>query len=161
MIEPLEPVEAILRVVIAAVLGGLIGFDRERRNKAAGIRTHMLVAMGAALFMASAYLIADDLGDQDAGAVALRVDPTRMAQGIVTGVGFIGAGQIFQSHGNVQGLTSAAGIWVTAAIGLLVGLGYYAVPIASTVLVVLVIGVLGALEARVMDDEDDAEESEK
>ena len=128
------------------MLGGVIGFDRERRNKAAGIRTHMLVALGAAAFMLVAYFLIADLGGEEASLGGLRLDPIAVVQGIVAGVGFIGAGQIFQQRGTVQGLTSAAGIWATAAIGTLVATGHYIVPVAATLLVFVIIAVLGSLD---------------
>jgi putative Mg2+ transporter-C (MgtC) family protein len=148
--EPLSELEATLRLSLAALLGGLIGFDRERSSKAAGIRTHMLVSMGAALFMVTAELIAQDYDS---------IDPTRVAQGIVAGVGFIGAGQIFQDRDRVHGLTSAAGIWVTAAIGSLVGIGYYAVPLVATVAVFAILAVLGRVEEQLMPEDDRAAEA--
>lgn len=144
-------IHAILRVLVAAVLGAVVGFDRQRKDKDAGIRTHMLVAMGAALFVSSAALLTHDSGDAS-GEPALRIDPTRVIQGVVTGVGFIGAGQIFQGRGSVHGLTSAAGMWVTASIGVLAGLGYVALPVVATAVVFLVMAWLDPLTARIGGD---------
>ena len=146
MLDTLTEFEATGRFILAALLGAVIGFDRERLNKAAGIRTHMLVAMGAALFIVGTQLYIQDLSKEVVDPSPLRLDPIAVVAGIVTGVGFIGAGQIFQDHGSVQGLTSAAGIWSTAGIGMIVGMGYYVVPVIATVLVVLVIAVLGRLD---------------
>ncbi|HEV6965592.1 MgtC/SapB family protein, partial [Roseateles sp.] len=102
------------RLLLAALLGGLLGYERERQGKAAGLRTHMLVAMGAALFV---------LVPQLDGMVS--ADLSRVIQGIVTGLGFLGAGAIVKhkSEEHVEGLTTAAGIWMTAAIGVACGLG--------------------------------------
>lgn len=146
MEESLTEVEATLRLLLAALLGGLIGFDRERLHKAAGIRTHMLVSMGAALFLVATQLFVQDLANLTGDPSPLRLDPVAVIAGIVTGVGFIGGGQIFQDRSGVQGLTSAAGIWATAAIGMLVGTGHYIVPGVATVLVILIIAVLGQVD---------------
>lgn len=162
MEESLTELEALLRLTVAAVLSGLIGFDREVRSKAAGIRTHMLVGLGAALFMISGLLLVEMFEGEDASTSVVRVEATRVAAGIITGIGFLGAGQIFRHGTSVQGLTSAAGIWVTAAIGLLVGLGYYVLPIAATALAILIISVLGYVEHRIgRDDSEEVLESDR
>ncbi|MBO4315209.1 MAG: MgtC/SapB family protein [Prevotella sp.] len=123
----------ILRICIAAVLGGIIGLEREYRSKEAGFRTHFLVALGAALFMViSAYGFDGALITPEH-----RLDVSRIAAQVVTGIGFIGAGTIiFQKH-VVKGLTTAAGLWVTAAIGLTCGGGMYMLALSSTVLVLI------------------------
>lgn len=136
--------EFIIRIVVAALLGGLIGLDREYRAKEAGFRTHFLVALGSALFMIiSAHGFQDVsqlIADPDSG---VRLDVSRIAAQIVTGIGFIGAGTIiFQQKGNaVRGLTTAAGLWVTAAIGMACGGGMYLLASVATLL------VLAGLEA--------------
>lgn len=157
MPDPSE-LEAILRVAVAAVLGAVIGFDRQRKDKDAGIRTHMLVAMGASLFVSGATLLTADHGGPGVEP-ALRVDPTRVIQGVVTGVGFIGAGQIFQSRNSVHGLTSAAGMWVTASIGVLVGLGHFVLPAVATLIVFLVMAWLDPLTSRIGGNEGDPEDA--
>ena len=125
--------ELILRVVLSAILGGLIGLEREYRSKEAGFRTHYLVALGASLFMiVSAYGFADvQMTD------AHRWDVSRIAAQVVSGIGFIGAGTIiFRKQENVvSGLTTASGLWVVAAIGLACGGGMYTLAIVSTILV--------------------------
>ncbi|MBQ2214851.1 MAG: MgtC/SapB family protein [Prevotella sp.] len=123
----------ILRITIAAVLGGINGLEREYRSKEAGFRTHFLVALGSALFMViSAYGFEGALISTEH-----RLDVSRIAAQVVTGIGFIGAGTIiFQKH-VVKGLTTAAGLWVTAAIGLTCGGGMYLLAISSTVLVLI------------------------
>ncbi len=125
--------EFILRIFVAAILGGLIGLEREYRSKEAGFRTHFLVALGSALFMlVSAY----GFGDVEMSE-AHRWDVSRIASQVVSGIGFIGAGTIIfrKSENMVSGLTTAAGVWVVAAIGLACGGGMYRLAIASTVLV--------------------------
>lgn len=114
-----------LRLVIAGLLGGLIGYEREHQGKAAGVRTHMLVSLGAALFV----LVPELSGVSDA-------DLTRVLQGLIAGIGFLGAGTIFLGEGKhrVKGLTTAAGIWMTCAIGATAGAGREATAILSAVL---------------------------
>ncbi len=120
----------LLRLLLAAALGGVLGYEREQQGKAAGLRTHMLVSMGAALFV---------LVPAQAGmAVA---DLSRVIQGIVTGIGFLGAGAIIKHRGDddVQGLTTAAGVWMTAAIGVACGLGRESTAVLGTLLALIVL----------------------
>lgn len=127
--------EFTLRIFVAAILGGLIGLEREYRSKEAGFRTHFLVALGSALFMiVSAYGFSDVPMSE-----AHRWDVSRIAAQVVSGIGFIGAGTIIfhKSENIVRGLTTAAGVWVTAAIGLACGGGMYILATASTLLVLL------------------------
>ena len=130
----------LLRLLLAAALGGALGYEREHQGKAAGIRTHMLVAMGAALFV---------LVPQQAG-MAIP-DLSRVMQGVVAGIGFLGAGAIIKnrSEEDVQGLTTAAGVWLTAAIGIACGLGRETTALLWTLLALLVLGgVPRLLDAR-------------
>lgn len=123
----------ILRIAVAALLGGAIGLEREYRDKAAGFRTHFLVALGSALFMIiSAYGFADALVTTEH-----RLDVSRIAAQVVSGIGFIGAGTIIFQKNAVRGLTTAASIWVTAAIGLGCGAGMFALSVSATLLVLL------------------------
>lgn len=125
--------EFILRVFIAAILGAIIGFEREYRAKEAGVRTHFLVAMGSALFMILSQYGFGDMLD----APSISLDPSRIASQVVTGIGFIGAGTIiFQKH-MIKGLTTAAGLWVTSAIGLACGAGMYLLATTATLLVLI------------------------
>ena len=141
-----------LRLVIAALLTGLIGWERERRRKPAGLRTHMLVGVGAAAF----YIIAIEIILQGRGDLKdVSFDPTRIVQGIIGGIGFLGAGAILQSGGNVRGLTTAAGIWVAGGIGLACGAGYYLVALEVAVLCFLIIMGVGWLQHRYMDSGED------
>ena len=113
--------EIAARLGAAAALGAVVGWDRERKGRAAGLRTHMLVALGAAAFIVGAMEIIEEM----AHATKVEFDPMRVVQGIAGGVGFLGAGAIIHSGGKVQGLTTAAGLWVCAAIGLAAGSGVY------------------------------------
>ncbi|GEQ17548.1 MULTISPECIES: MgtC/SapB family protein [Clostridium] len=123
----------LLRLFIAAVCGMAIGYERKNRMKEAGIRTHFIVAIGAALIMIiSKYGFQDQIGWPN-----MSLDPSRIAAQVVTGVGFLGAGVIFMQKQTIVGLTTAAGVWVTAAIGLSIGSGLYFVGIAATVITIL------------------------
>ncbi len=124
--------ELIVRLVVAGLLGGLIGAEREYRAKVAGTRTHLLVAIGAALMM-----IVSRYGFEGQG------DPSRVAAQIVSGIGFIGAGAIMVNKHAVHGLTTAAGIWVAAGIGMAIAAGLYAVGVATTVLSLIGLEVFG------------------
>ncbi len=127
--------DIVLRVAGAALLGGLVGFDREARNKPAGIRTHAMVAAGAALFVGVSVLVSADL--EVGGSQSARIDASRVTAGVVTGVGFLGAGSIIRREGSVSGLTTAAGIWTVAAVGVAVAYGYWWVGVAGTGIVLL------------------------
>ena len=131
--------EFVLRLFVAAMLGGVIGLEREYRAKEAGFRTHFLVALGSGLFMILSQFGFDNvLSNYE----QVSLDPSRIASQVVTGIGFIGAGTIiFQKH-VVRGLTTAAGLWVTSAIGMTAGAGMYVLSIATTVLVLLCLEAL-------------------
>lgn len=137
--------EFIFRLVFAAILGGTIGLERNYRAKDAGFRTHFLVALGSALFMlVSQYGF--DLSLEKLSKISW--DPSRIASQVVTGIGFIGAGTIiFQKH-VIRGLTTAAGLWVTSAIGLTCGAGMYLIATAATLLVLLCLEALNFLLSR-------------
>ena len=136
----------ILRIFIAAILGGIIGLEREYRAKEAGFRTHFLVGLGSALFMIMSQWGYDDVLRHLGGSAS--VDPSRIASQVVTGIGFIGAGTIiFQKH-MVRGLTTAAGLWVKAAIGLTCGSGMYLLATTATVLVLLCLEAMNYLLHR-------------
>ena len=122
-----------IRLSLAAVLGGVLGYEREQEGKAAGLRTHMLVALGAALFV----LIPQPAGVSDA-------DLTRVLQGLVAGIGFLGAGTIIKGQGEeeVKGLTTAAGIWLTAAVGTAAGMGREATAVLSTGLAFAILSIV-------------------
>jgi putative Mg2+ transporter-C (MgtC) family protein len=131
----------ITNLVIALVLGGAIGWLREMEGKTAGLRTHILVCVGSALFMMLS------------GEMLLKsglADPGRIAAGVVTGIGFIGAGCIVQARGAVRGITTAASIWVTAAIGVASGTGFYVGAVAATIIALLTIYFLRIVEKRII-----------
>jgi putative Mg2+ transporter-C (MgtC) family protein len=131
----LSSFEVLFRVGLAAVLGGAIGLERELREREAGLRTHLLVSVGAALFtMVSAYAWTDWSFSNREGLV---FDPTRIAAQVVTGIGFLGAGAIIRQGLSVRGLTTAATLWVVAAIGMATGVGYYEAALVTTALVLL------------------------
>lgn len=139
--------EIAIRLLLAAALGGVIGFDRERHTWAAGLRTHMLVCLGAALAMiVSAFAFSDVL--QHWPKVVL--DPSRIAAQVISGIGFLGAGTIMFMHREniIRGLTTAAGLWTVAAIGLAVGGGMYTAAIIATAVAWVILAVLKPLERR-------------
>lgn len=129
----------LVRLLLAALLGGVLGYEREQKGKAAGVRTHMLVAMGAALFV-----LVPQQGGMQLG------DMSRVIQGVIAGIGFLGAGAIIKNHSeeNVQGLTTAAGVWMTAAIGIACGLGRESTAVLGTLLVLVVLAVVPRLVDR-------------
>ncbi len=140
--------EALLRLALAAALGGAVGVERELREREAGLRTHLLVALGSALFtIVSAYGFHAFLSS---GASVVRADPTRIAAQIVTGIGFLGAGAIIRQGFSVRGLTTAATLWVVAAIGLAVGAGYYSGALITTAVVLFSLYPLRIVAYRVI-----------
>ena len=137
-----------IRLLIAAGLGGLVGIERELRDQPAGFRTHILVSVGACLFtLISAFGFQDFLGKPLTPATA--VDVTRVASQIVVGIGFIGGGTILRHGTSVHGLTTAASLWVTAAIGTAVGLGFMAGAVTATVISVASLALLRPFTKRV------------
>jgi len=129
--------ESLARLALAAALGAAVGIERELREREAGVRTHLLVALGACLFtIAGAYGFSDFDG---------RVDPTRIAAQIVTGIGFLGAGAIIREGISVRGLTTAGSLWVVAAIGIAAGAGYYWPAVLTTALTIFALWPLRAL----------------
>lgn len=124
-----------LRLGLAVIIGGIIGLDRAYRGRSAGFRTHILVCMASSLLMLLMeyqwQLVPDQYQDY------VRVDPTRMAQGIMTGIGFLGAGVIIQDRLVIRGLTTAASIWITSAIGIIIGAGLYIAAVLAAVLTIL------------------------
>ncbi|TAN02940.1 MAG: MgtC/SapB family protein [Rhodanobacteraceae bacterium] len=139
--------EIAVRLLLAAALGGVIGFDRERHTWAAGLRTHMLVCLGAALAMiVSAFAFSDALHNWP----SVVLDPSRIAAQVISGIGFLGAGTIMfmQRENVVRGLTTAAGLWTVAAIGLAIGGGMYAAAVIATAVAWVILAVLKPLERR-------------
>jgi putative Mg2+ transporter-C (MgtC) family protein len=130
----------LIRLIAATFLGAIVGLQRERAGKPAGLRTHMLVSLGTAMLVLACYGIGMGLDGL-----------SRVIQGIVTGIGFVGAGSILKlsEEREIKGLTTAAGLWLTAAIGVAVGLGALGLAVIGTVLTLIVLGVMEAVEARI------------
>ncbi|MBI2021188.1 MgtC/SapB family protein [Candidatus Giovannonibacteria bacterium] len=130
----------IFNITLAAILGMVIGYEREHRRKPAGLRTYTLVALGASLFtiLSSASLV----NDLDVSSF----DPSRIASQVVVGIGFIGGGLIFLKNNRLEGLTTAAGLWVTAAIGMATGFGFRYIAIYATILVLIVLWAMRRIE---------------
>ena len=139
--------QLVLRMLLAAFLGGLLGLEREVRGKSAGIRTHMLVALGSAMFV----LVPLQMGMNEEGL-------SRVIQGLLAGVGFLCAGSILKSEGDDQiyGLTTAAGLWMTAAIGVAAGIGREATAVLSTLLTLGILALIGPLRRLRKQDDGDA-----
>lgn len=152
----------ILTIFVAAMLGGAIGLEREYRSKEAGFRTHFLVGLGSALFMVLSMHGFDGFEGQPG--VIIQRDPARMAAQVVSGIGFIGAGTIIFQKNVVKGLTTAAGLWVTSAIGMTAGVGMYGVAVSATVMVLVCLEGMNFLHHRVFKHwhpEYDADEREQ
>ena len=128
------------RILAATLCGFIIGSEREIKHKVAGIRTHIIVCVGACLFASISFVMKD---------AQTTFDPTRIIAQIVTGVGFLGAGLIFKNEDKVSGVTSAAFIWLTAAIGVIVGIGYILTPIVFTVGLLIVLLILQRVEDKI------------
>ncbi len=144
--------EVAIRLLITAVLCGVIGFERETRDQSAGFRTHILLGLGAALFtLVSAYgFTAFTEAALQSGGRGIQFDPTRIAAQIVTGIGFLGAGAIIRQGMDVRGLTTAASLWAAAAIGMAVGAGYYFGAAATTIIVIVALYVLREVRNRLL-----------
>jgi putative Mg2+ transporter-C (MgtC) family protein len=134
--------EVAIRLTAAAVMGGIIGWDRERADKPAGIRTHMLVALGSCSFT----LLGFEVGAHLSPRTGDGFDPTRVLQGVIGGIGFLGAGAIIQNRGHVSGITTAASVWVAGALGAAAGVGAYVLALATTLLSLAVLMSVGTLE---------------
>lgn len=130
----------VVRLVLAVVLSGLVGLEREVKGRAAGFRTHILVCVGSTLVMLTGVYLA---------AVDPSVDSTRLGAQVISGIGFLGAGTIIQFRDSVRGLTTAASLWAAAGIGLAVGAGFYAGAVAATLIVLVVLFALSDFERRV------------
>jgi putative Mg2+ transporter-C (MgtC) family protein len=142
---PAEYLTMVMHLIVATVAGALIGYERSYQGRPAGFRTHALVCIASALLM----LLAVHQGEWfEATSEIVRVDPTRMAQGIMTGIGFLGAGVIVKEGASVRGLTTAASIWITAAIGILAGVGLYFPVVIATALTLGTLAGFRWIEAR-------------
>ncbi len=146
MIEPVSFWEMLLRIALAMVMGLCIGWNREKQNKAAGLRTMTLVSMGAAGMVVAAVEVA--------AATQNAHDPLRVVSGVIGGIGFLGAGSIIQSAGKVHGLTTAASIWASAGLGIACGLGLYELAVVMFAMLGVVLVVLSALKGEVLPEKD-------
>ncbi len=134
----LKSIEYICRILIAGICGIMVGIERKNRSKEAGIRTHFIVACGAALMMIiSKYAFFDLITDSAFQGADVRLDPSRVASTIASGIGFLGAGMIFVHRNTVIGLTTAAGIWTTSGIGMAIGAGMYVIGISATIIILV------------------------
>ena len=129
----------LVRCGVAAICGGLIGIERELKEKPAGFRTNILICLGSSIYMSIGLLLPDD-----------DVDPTRIAAQVVTGIGFLGAGCIIQAGQQIRGLTTAATIWVVAAIGIVSGAGYPVLALTASVMVIITLAALQTVEKRML-----------
>lgn len=136
----ITPLGVLGRLILAIILGGLIGFEREVKRRSAGLRTHVLVSLGSCLIMLTSLYVFDIYKD------IATLDPARIAAGIITGIGFLGAGAIIRSGEAVKGLTTAASLWLVAGIGMGIGCGFYLASLITAVLAIAVLFFLGQLE---------------
>src|SRR5688572_14696352 len=141
-----EYLEIVFRIIAALIAGGLIGLERSHRGRPAGFRTHALVCLASSLLML--VTVYETHWIPKGGAATVVLDPTRMAQGIMTGIGFVGAGAIIKEGFTVRGLTTAASIWITAAIGILTGIGFYFAALLGTLLSLGTLSLFRWIEAR-------------
>ena len=137
----------LIRLMIAGILGAVIGFEREKRNGSAGLRTHILIAVAACLFTTMAFEIMY-ISDPE----TQSPDPIRAVEAVTAGIAFLGAGAIFQQRGAVQGLTTGAGMWLAGALGVACAIGYYLVAIVVAIFTVIVLGALRSLSHKVLGD---------
>lgn len=134
--------ELLIRPLVAVVCGAALGLDRELRDKPAGLRTQMLVALGTCIFTLAAIELHDELVEKSEG----EFDPLRAIQGIAGGIGFLGAGTIIRSQGSVQGITTAATVWVVGAAGMACGMGFYSIGLITVGYAFLILTVIGFIE---------------
>lgn len=140
----ISTIEIIIRLLLSAIVGGLIGMEREVNNRPAGLRTHVLVTLGSALVMLVSIDGFYSLADRVPG------DPARLASQVVSGIGFLGAGTIMRTGNNINGLTTAASLWVSAGIGLAIGSGYYLGGVVTAVIVLVTLMSLGFFEKKIL-----------
>jgi putative Mg2+ transporter-C (MgtC) family protein len=143
----LPPVEVFLRLVIAAVFGAVVGFDRQLKNKPAGLRTHTLVSLAAALFTLITFELYFELVQRS----ATRADPIRIIEAVTSGVAFLAAGAIIRSGGSVHGLTTGANMWLAGAIGVACGAGFYTLAVFGVLFSIVIITLLQRFEKRYLD----------
>jgi putative Mg2+ transporter-C (MgtC) family protein len=144
------PYSIFIRLLLSVLLSGLVGLERKMHRRTAGLRTHILVSMGSCLIMLTSLYIFDIYKDKTS------LDPARIAAGVITGIGFLGAGAIIRSGEAVKGLTTAASLWIVAGIGLAVGCGFYLAAIISSVLALVVLLFLRHVERFVFGKEEES-----
>lgn len=138
------PIQIIFQLFLAAFLGALVGFERELKKRQAGLQTYSLVTLGACLFT----ILSLELLDLSFGKNGVSFDPSRIIQSIAVGIGFLGAGVIFHRKSHIEGLTTAAGLWTTAAIGIAIGTRLYLLAVIATLLIIGILVGLGVIEER-------------
>ena len=141
-------IETVYQLILAIILGGLIGLEREYKRKGAGLQTYSLVALGTCLFT----VISFELFDFFTVKSGISFDPSRIIQAVAVGIGFIGAGVIFRQASGVVGLTTAAGLWTTAAIGVAAGVKFYALALVATLAAILILTGFGLLEEKMFKE---------
>jgi putative Mg2+ transporter-C (MgtC) family protein len=147
----IAPWDAFLRMLVAVIVGGVVGFDRELRNKPAGLRTHILISLAAATFTLITFELRHEViagSEAVAGSGRTTADPIRIIEAVTAGVAFLAAGAIIRSRGSVHGLTTGANMWLAGALGVACGAGYYVLAAFATAFALVVLIVLGRLEAR-------------
>lgn len=152
MEESLKAIDIVLRLLLATVVGGIIGYEREYHNRAAGFRTHILVCVGAAIVS----LIEIRLGEEVLNIISdnyyarniMKVDYARLGAQVISGIGFLGAGTIIQNKGAVKGLTTAASLWAVACLGLAIGMGYYNLGALGSLFIVITLVILKKFQSR-------------
>jgi len=136
--------QIIFQLVLAIILGGLVGVERESKGKGAGLQTYSLVSLGACLFT----IISFGLFNQLIGSPNISLDPSRVVQAVAVGIGFLGAGVIFRRPSRVEGLTTVAGLWVAAAVGIAVWANFYFLAVSTVLLTIIILAGFGFLEGR-------------
>jgi putative Mg2+ transporter-C (MgtC) family protein len=142
-----------IRLFIAAILGGIIGFEREAQNGSAGLRTHILIAIAACLFTSLAF----EIYEIALAGGAENPDPIRAVEATTAGIAFLGAGAIFQQRGSVRGLTTGAGMWLAGAVGVATAIGYYLIALGVALLAVVILAALRTFAHKVIGDDDEPE----
>lgn len=143
---PISESDIVLRLIIAAALGAVVGYERERQNQPAGLRTHMVLVVGATLAMTLSINLAIQFRD-----FVPNGDPARLAAQVISGIGFLGAGAILRYGSSVRGLTTATSLWTMAIVGMAVGIGYYLVGIAAVALLMVILTLINKIEIREID----------
>lgn len=144
----LSETQVILRLAASVILGGFIGLERQVHRRSAGLRTHILVCLGSCLIMLTSIYLFDIYKNE------VPIDPGRIAAGVITGIGFLGAGTIIRERAEVRGLTTAASLWVVAAIGMTVGCGFYSAGLYSAAFTLIALFFFRRLEAKILGKEE-------